>query len=158
MAKVSRKSTILLIIACIGVMLAAWPFQSAAEGGELQDTKSLADRLSISDPNQSGLDENTVLFLKMMLSVVLVVVLGVAALYVSKKVLPRLANAPGKRIRVVETAHLGPRRTVHLIEVDNHRMLVGSTNERITKLADITEGGSDFSVEYAGRIENDNDT
>jgi len=135
-------------------MLAIWPFQLAASGAEAQDTKSLTGLLSGSDPNQSGSPIDTDLFKRMMLAVVLVIVLGVAALYVSKRILPKLSNMPGKRIKVIETAHLGPRRAVHLLEVDNHCMLVGSTNDRITKLADITEGGRDFSAEYTSRIEN----
>jgi len=73
-----------------------------------------------------------------MLAVVLVIVLGAAAVYVSRKLLPRLANRPGKEIRIVETAHLGPRRAVHLIEVGGRRFLIGSTNENIRKLAEVT--------------------
>lgn len=79
------------------------------------------------------------LFFKMMFSVVLVVVLGAAALYMSKKVLPRITNLPGKEIRILETAHLGPRKAVHLVKIGNQRLLIGSTNESISMLADVTE-------------------
>jgi flagellar protein FliO/FliZ len=79
------------------------------------------------------------LFLKMMFSVVLVLVLGAAAVYMSKKVLPRITNLPGKEIRILETAHLGPRKAVHLLRIGNQRLLIGSTNESITMLADVTE-------------------
>ena len=79
------------------------------------------------------------LFFKMMFSVVLVLVLGAAAVYMSKKVLPRITNLPGKEIRILETAHLGPRKAVHLISIGNQRLLIGSTNESITMLADVTE-------------------
>jgi flagellar protein FliO/FliZ len=75
----------------------------------------------------------------MMFSVVLVVVLGAAALYMSKKVLPRITNLPGKEIRILETAHLGPRKAVHLVKIGNQRLLIGSTNESISMLADVTE-------------------
>lgn len=166
MVKMSRKTAIVTITAFVGVMVAAWPFQSVAAGAEANDANILQSQPSKSDPNGKGNtgsnllpdgDLNADLFKKMMQAVGLVIVLSVAALYVSKKVLPKITNMPGKRIKVVETAHLGPRRAVHLIEVDNHRMLVGSTNERITKLADITEAGRDFSVEYSSRIENEYD-
>jgi len=79
------------------------------------------------------------LFFKMMFSVVLVLVLGAAAVYMSKKVLPRITNLPGKEIRILETAHLGPRKAVHLLRIGNQRLLIGSTNESITMLADVTE-------------------
>lgn len=79
------------------------------------------------------------LFFKMTFSVVLVLVLGAAAVYISKKVLPRITNLPGKEIRILETAHLGPRKAVHLIRIGNQRLLIGSTNESVTMLADVTD-------------------
>jgi len=91
--------------------------------------------------------------------------------------LPRITNSPGKQIRILETAHLGPRKAVHLIEIgpldarcssifrplgtakdeilDTRRdlsddsqesriknqgsrmLLIGSTNEGITMLAEL---------------------
>jgi flagellar biosynthetic protein FliO len=79
------------------------------------------------------------LFFKTMLSVLLVVALGAVAIYVSKKFLPRISNLSGKEIRVIETVHLGPRKFVHLLQVGNQRLLIGSTNESVTKLADVTD-------------------
>ncbi|MHC4456525.1 MAG: flagellar biosynthetic protein FliO [Planctomycetota bacterium] len=79
------------------------------------------------------------LFFKTMLSVLLVVALGAVAIYVSKKFLPRISNLSGKEIRVIETVHLGPRKFVHLLQVGNQRFLIGSTNENVTKLADVTD-------------------
>lgn len=101
------------------------------------------------------------LFFKMMLSVLLVFVLGAAAIYISRKLMPRITNSPGKQIHILETAHLGPRKAVHLIEIRNQKsedrkqrtenriltsdncrlktvLLIGSTNENITTLADVT--------------------
>jgi flagellar biogenesis protein FliO len=57
----------------------------------------------------------------------------------SKKVLPRITNLPGKEIRILETAHLGPRKAVHLVKIGNQRLLIGSTYESISMLADVTE-------------------
>jgi len=50
----------------------------------------------------------------------------------------RITNPPGKRIKVVETAYLGPRKAVHLLRIGDRWILVGSTNENITKLAELT--------------------
>jgi flagellar biogenesis protein FliO len=85
------------------------------------------------------------LFLKMMLSVGLVIGLGVAALYLSKRVLPRVVNAPGKEIHVLETTWLGPRKALHLVEVANQRLLIASTNENVTMLAHVSDGWLDMS-------------
>ncbi len=116
--------------------------------------KALFDNSSslfANDPNfseESGSSLGTrELFFKMMFSVLLVVALGVATIYVSKKFLPSITNAPGKVIRIIETVHLGPRKTVHLLKVDNRRLLIGSTGESITMLADVTNASADLSAQ-----------
>jgi len=86
------------------------------------------------------------LFFKMMLSVLLVIVLGAAAIYISRKLLPRIINSPGKQIRILETAYLGSKKAVHVIEIGNQKLLIGSTNENITMLADLTGSQMDNHV------------
>jgi flagellar biosynthetic protein FliO len=118
----------------------------SAQSAPAERTKSLFDNSSSSfenEPNFSTASTNSLgtreLFFKMMLSVLLVVFLGAAVIYISKKFLPKLTNPSGKAIHIIETAHLGPRKAVHLLKVGNQQILVGSTSESITKLADITE-------------------
>jgi len=103
---------------------------SIAFGGALNDPNS-----SSSTSTGAGTRE---LFFKMMLSVLLVVGLGAAAIYASRKLMGRITNPPGKRIKVVETAYLGPRKAVHLLRIGDRWILIGSTNENITKLAELT--------------------
>jgi flagellar biosynthetic protein FliP len=95
------------------------------------------------DPNAAPLMNgglgNSELFLKMLFSVVLVLGLGGAALYLSKKVLPRVTQASGKEIHILETAYLGPRKALHLVEVGDRRLLLASTNDAITMLAPVGE-------------------
>jgi len=103
--------------------------------------KSQSGSLFENDPNFStrasdGLSTRD-LFFKMMVSVLFLVALGAAAIYVSKRFLPKITNLPGKEIRIAETVHLGPRKAVHLLEVGERRFLIGSTNENITRLADL---------------------
>jgi flagellar biosynthetic protein FliO len=88
-------------------------------------------------------------FLRAILAIIFIVILGVVAIYVSKKFLPQIARAPGKEIRIVETVHLGPRRAVHLIDIGHRRFLIGSTNENITRLADMTESCTGLSEQEA---------
>ena len=114
-------------------------------------SKSKAGSLFANDPNfserQSDSAGSRELFYKMVLSVLLVVALGVAAIYVSKKLLPKITNLPGKEIRIVETVHLGPRKAVHMLEIGDRRFVIGSTNENITKLADITGTLTDLTAQ-----------
>lgn len=117
------------------------PAQSPEPGAE-------TGPLFASDPNFSTESSFSLgrqeFFFRTMIAVAFVIVLGVAAIYVSKKLLPRIAKLPGKEIRVVETVHLGPRKAVHVLEIGSRRLLIGSTNENITKLADLSGGFADF--------------
>ena len=87
--------------------------------------------------------------LRAVLAIVFVLALLIAAIYISKKYLPKIANLPGRDIRVIETIHLGPRKAVHVLEVYNRRFLIGSTNENVTKLADLGNDLVDLSAQEA---------
>jgi flagellar biosynthetic protein FliO len=91
------------------------------------------------------------IFYKMLLSIIAVITLGIGVIYVSKKVIPRFTNLPGKQIRVIETTHIAPRKGLHLVQVGARRLLIASTNENITMLADVTESAADFAEELTSR-------
>lgn len=108
------------------------------------DIKSLFENdKSLSD--KSGYSIDSELYIRTILAVLLVIVLGTAGIYLSRKLLPKLTNLPGKKIHIVETVHIGPRRSVHLLEIDNRRFLIGSTNENISTLADLNPTYMDLS-------------
>ncbi len=75
-------------------------------------------------------------------SILVIVVFGVAAVYVAKKVMPKVSAAMGKELRVVESIGLGPRKQVYILKVGSKKLLIGAANESITFLADITEATS----------------
>ena len=127
-------------------MLAFWWAVGLAPpffGGGKTDGFANDPNFFLSSANSPGARE---MFFKMMLSVLLVVALGAAAIYISKKFLPRITNPPGKKIRVIETAHIGPRKMVHLLKIGNQQLLIGSTSENITKLADVTDALSEMDL------------
>lgn len=113
--------------------------KSMSEGkGELS-TWSLDDLDLDKGPNQAQ-DKLTY---KFALAIVFVVLLGGCAWYVSKKLGPKLGMTRGKDISIIETVHLGSRKTLHLLEVGGRqKLLIGSTNENISILADVTEAVS----------------
>jgi flagellar biogenesis protein FliO len=142
-----KKSVLfLIIVAIVGGLLVICLGQFTADGAE---SENVAGSLFASDPNSpAGVSEilgSKELFFKTMFMVVLVAVLGAAAIYISRKLLPKIANLPGRDIRVVETVHLGTRKTLHLLKIGHQSLLIGSTNENITKLADVTDALSDLS-------------
>lgn len=88
-------------------------------------------------------------FRRMMLAVVIVILLGAAAMVAVKKFLPKINQTQGKKIRILETIHLGARKSVHLLQVGTQQILIASAADRITKLADIypeAEGPLDEST------------
>lgn len=130
------------LVVCSGRSTSAKPTRENSKL-EVRNPKLSSGSLFAKDPNffmTSDADFGSgELWFKTILSVLLVVALGVAAIYVSKKLLPRIANLPDKEIRIIETVHIGPRKTMHLIEIGNRRLLIGSTSENITMLADVTK-------------------
>ena len=125
----------------------ASPVNATVQPNQAEQIPAFAFGAAAEDPNfplaRDGASTRE-LFFKMMLSVVLVVGLGAAAIYASRKLMGKITNLPGKRIRIVETTHLGPRKAIHLLRVGDRCLLLGSTNESITKLADLT---TDFAIQ-----------
>ena len=139
------------------------PKQGPAESTTAAPKKPLPDNLGsvfANDPNfseKSGSRLDTQeLFFKMMFSILLVVALGAATIYISKKFLPRITKLPGKAIHIVETVHLGPRKTVHLLKIGNQQLLIGSTSESITMLADVTGDSTNATADSSAYETDDN--
>lgn len=140
----SRKKIVVFVITVVlgGSVLLVCSAQPATDGTELENSESKSNSLFGNDPNfvtntnsGSGTRE---LFFRFMVSVLFLVALGAGGIYISKRFLPKITNLSGKEIRIVETVHLGPRKAVHLLEIGERRFLIGSTNENITRLADLT--------------------
>jgi len=88
---------------------------------------------------------------KMTVSIVVVGVLGVAAWIAIKKLGPRVGLQSGRKINVVETVYLGPKKCLHLVEIDGQRLLLGSTAEGVSMLShlqasDAIEGEATFHM------------
>ena len=140
----SRKKIVVFVITVVlgGSVLLVCSAQSATDGTELENSESKSNSLFGNDPdfvkNANSGSGTRELFFRFMVSVLFLVVLGAGGIYISKRFLPKITNLSGKEIRIVETVHLGPRKAVHLLEIGERRFLIGSTNENITRLADLT--------------------
>ncbi|HEX42759.1 MAG TPA: hypothetical protein ENN81_11980 [Phycisphaerales bacterium] len=123
---------------------------STADANGLQGALGGGDGFFVADPNltiggSQGMGTSE-LFYRAMFAVMLVIVLGGVAMYVSKRCLPRLARLSGKQIQVVETIYLGQHKSLHLVNVEGHKFLLGGTAERITKLADLDGFNGPFDL------------
>jgi len=75
---------------------------------------------------------------RLLAAIVIVLVVGSAAIWASKKYLPKIAAAKGKNIKLIETVTLAPQRHVHIIEVGTQKFLIGSSVDSVRMLADVT--------------------
>ena len=127
-----------------------WAGLASRYTGRAQQAQAATDANSLlSDPNATALSSMSLdsdgLVVRMMLAVGVVIVLGVAALYLSKKILPRVAHPAGREIRVVETTYLGPRKALHLVEVGSQRLLIASAGDSVTMLTPVGDPWLDLS-------------
>lgn len=83
------------------------------------------------------MDDDSAPWGQMVAAVIVILVLGGLSLLVIKKFVPRLAVSTGKTISVVESIYLGPRMSVHLVDVAGQRFLLSSTRDRISMLAEV---------------------
>jgi flagellar biosynthetic protein FliO len=149
----------LITVAMGGVVLVICSAQPASNGMESESKIDTDQSQSGAESEDSSLFANDQDFFgkseynpvggefsfRAILAILFILALFITAIYVSKKLLPKITNLPGKEIRIVETIHLGPRKAVHLLEIENRRFLIGSTNENITKLADLSGNLMDLS-------------
>jgi flagellar biosynthetic protein FliO len=89
-------------------------------------------------PNDK-LPKQTDLFRQFATAIGFVVVLGIGAFYVSRRLGPRWSPARGRHLRIIESIGLGPHRQIHLLEVDGRRLVVGSTAQTIGLIAEVGE-------------------
>jgi flagellar biogenesis protein FliO len=75
---------------------------------------------------------------KMIAYTLLILVLGGVALVVSRRWLPKLTRSTGKSISVLETVYLGPRKSLHLLQVGSQRFLVAGSRENLSMLGEVT--------------------
>jgi|WetSurMetagenome_2_1015567.scaffolds.fasta_scaffold104839_3 flagellar biosynthetic protein FliO len=151
--------SILALVGCLFLLASASSGSSGAaevnsvniKNQSTSNLQSASSSLSITDSNlfkNTGYNTSgNELFLKMLLSILIVAALGVAVVVLSRKVFPRISSLQGKKIRITETVYLGPRRSVHLLEVGDRQFLIGCTNENINTLAELT--GTELRKEKA---------
>mgnify|MGYP000891227972 FL=1 len=78
--------------------------------------------------NPTGLAFNV--FLKM--GVIIVILIGIAI--VIRQMQSKMRVEPNKKITIIDTIHLSSHRTIHLISVDNEKILIGATDQSISTL------------------------
>jgi len=81
--------------------------------------------------------------LTMIVYSLIIVVLGVAAVLVIKKLLPKIQRSAGKNLSIIETAYISPRSSVHLLRVGTKKYLISRSGEGVSLLAEVTQALDD---------------
>lgn len=76
---------------------------------------------------------------QMFLMIGFIGIVGVGAWFFCKKMAGPFGGLKGKSITVAETVSLGPKKTLHIIEIGTKKLLIASAGENISMLADITD-------------------
>jgi flagellar biosynthetic protein FliO len=159
----NRKSTIVNAVALLGVLMVSAPcgvqaagtaraadsapdlIQNAAGGAASEKWPDLAGKsqpeLSAAVDRKSSMADEPIYVTVLSFIFKLAVVLALAyATICALKRFTGLRNVIGgsrRRIRIVENAALGTNRSLHLVEVERKRLLVGSTPSQINLLAEL---------------------
>ena len=99
----------------------------------------------------------TGLMWQMFSAALIVIVIGGLAIFVIKKLLPRIGRLQNRQITVLETAYLGSRKSVHLLQVGSMKLLVASSPQGIVRLDDVTRAFPEAYADVALRAGKDAD-
>ncbi len=94
------------------------------------------------DPKQATEMPLGRLIVDLFVKLAIVLAIGYGALYILRGFMSRQGVVPGRRgghLRVLESASLGPNRSVHLVRVGGKVMVVGSTPEQVTSLGEVND-------------------
>ena len=99
------------------------------------------------EPGTFGVDDDGTsrLLWKMLAYLLIILVLGAVGILVVKRLVPRLGPSAGRDVSVLETLHLGPRKSVYLLRVGDRRLLIAGARDSVSMLADVTNGFADSS-------------
>ena len=138
----NRKAVIFLgaLFLAGGFFITCFAGTGAEQKGSSAQEQSFQSSRDVNFPFVTGNRFKTgELFYKMTFAVLVVIALAIGVAYFLKKLLPKIARLPAKQIRIVETVSLGQHRNIYLIEAAGRKILIGSTGETITRLADLSE-------------------
>lgn len=131
-------------IGLFGVMVLC--LVGASVAGAQTDNNTPASPLPVGSPYDAnlfdpGLGVDGAMLGRVFLVLLIVVVLAVAVLLLTKRLMGRIGQGPGKRIRIKETCALGPRKALHWVEAGRQRFLIASTSDRVVLISELLDEG-----------------
>lgn len=142
-------NTVKIVAFSLAALASLAALSVATPNEPLHSTSPTQDSIFAHEPNLTfGVDQQLDtggIYWRMMLAVLLVLALGIAAYYASKKVSGKIVNLPNRQIKLIETLYLGSRKSLHLIKVGDKSIIIGTTPTTITRITDFDADVSDSS-------------
>jgi flagellar biosynthetic protein FliO len=91
----------------------------------------------------------TALYINVLLKTIVVIALIYGAFALYRHFSGNMISIKEKRMRVVETTQLSPRRTLYLVKVDDRQFLVGGTDQALNLLTEIEFNDKAFETPQA---------
>jgi flagellar biogenesis protein FliO len=82
---------------------------------------------------------STGIYFRLLFAVFLVAVMGFGVYWMSRRFACKGLGGKGGKIEIVETAYLAARKTLHIVKIGNRTFLIGSTNDSIRSLAELSD-------------------
>jgi hypothetical protein len=133
-----RIKTILIVLAVlVGIMLLASAGKKDAQSpncGSIAAVQQQAgNQLTPGNYDSGGI------YFRMLFAIFIVAGMGAAVYWLAKRLRCNVAGGKKGRIEILETAYLAARKTLHIVRVGRKTFLIGSTNDSISSIADISD-------------------
>jgi flagellar biogenesis protein FliO len=134
----------LLALCVVGQVMLRPCLGSAGTYAQALEEEKTADLLNTKDLQSKDASEfktdplHGKLLQQFAMMLLFVAMIGVGAWFLLKKMPGRLGTCRSKHITVTETAGLGPRKQLHIVQVGSKQFLIASTVENIRLLCDVT--------------------
>ncbi len=120
---------ILLAVLFLGIFSCALIAQEANEPNYMDWSKS--------DNQFRTMEDDSSLLGKLFGSIIVILILGWAAYYLTKKLGLKTSPVAGKYIEVLETVNIGSQKQLHMIRSGDKQILISSTAQNITKISEM---------------------
>jgi len=141
-----RLKTILIALAVlVGIMLLASAGKKDAQPpahGNIAAVQQQPDSNQLMPNDYSG----SGIYFRMLFAIFIVAGMGVAVYWIGKRLCYNAAGSKKGRIEILETAYLAARKTLHIIRVGNKTFLIGSTNDSVSSIAEVSDSFSEDNL------------
>jgi flagellar biosynthetic protein FliO len=79
------------------------------------------------------------IYYRLLFAVFLVAAMGFGVYWMSRRFAYKARGGKAGRIEILETAYLAARKTLHIVKIGNRTFLIGSTNDSIRSLAELSD-------------------